>query len=111
MTWQHARTGSGQYVVYALRGERRAEDWRCRRQTGFVKVAFSEITMHASFYLTEYKLPIFDCRLPIGTSRTSSFEFPVSSFEFPVSSFEFRVSKVREGGRKKKNLRTKPPSY
>jgi hypothetical protein len=34
---------------------------------------------------TEYKLPIFDCRLPIGTSRTSSFEFPVSNFEFPRS--------------------------
>ena len=26
-----------------------------------------------------------NCQLPIGTSRTSSFEFPVSSFEFRVS--------------------------
>jgi hypothetical protein len=61
---------------------------------------------------TEHKLPIFDCRLPIGTSRASSFEFPVSNFQFPVLSFAFPLThKVREDGRKKKNLRTKPLSY
>jgi hypothetical protein len=32
--------------------------------------------------------PATEYKLPIGKSRTSSFEFPVSSFQFRISSFQ-----------------------
>jgi hypothetical protein len=38
--------------------------------------------------------PATEDKLPIGTSRTSSFEFPVSSFEFPRSGKVGGIKKI-----------------
>jgi hypothetical protein len=54
-----------------------------------------------------WKLGTRSWKLEIG----HGLEFRVSSFQFQVSLFPNPNATVTENGRKKKNLRTNPPSY